>query len=309
LLVIKDDAYGGATLRGQRATEHPGLQRAWDSHSPPCLLEGAGPDAMESAVRTLPFCDRGDLPGALENAVLTSFLTLTRFMATGFAVLVLATNSAAAAPIDDDPDPSPVAVLDAFVDAFNTRALDRAQALPSNNAIIADERGEYAGGGARQWLVRASNDGIRIRLLGVPRIDTDERGSPGHSAWWLSFTVALSWRMERDLGFAPHVSEASAILGGSVIHSFRLQRLGGVSEPSIMHVPPTEPPGESGLPSLLLVAIVTAGVAVVGAFVYRRRGRTRPRIVASSQLRLLYPLHQATLHRREARRRCARVRT
>jgi hypothetical protein len=175
----------------------------------------------------------------------------------------------------------------------------------SDNATVADERGEYVGDAAREWLVRTSNDGMHLRLVNVSRIDTDERGTPGHTTWWLIFTVAVSWDADRNLGYTPYRGEASAILGGSLIHSFRLQPLSPPFQPLIdAPVPPTERPGEfAGWPSPWPPVIVTAGVALFGVFVliYRRRVHTRQRVVTSTQMRMLYALHQATLHRRADR--------
>ncbi len=227
----------------------------------------------------------------------------TRLVTSGFALLLLATTSTAvAAPIDDDPEASAVAVLSAFVDAFNARALDRAQALLAKNAILADDHREYVGAGAHEWLVRASNDGLRMHLLRLSRIDTDERGAPGHEAWWLSFTMELSWRIERDLGFAPHVTEASAILGGSVIHSLRVQAPRTTSEPPTnADVGRSEPPGEPVSPSPWQLGIMTTGVALLSVLGYRRRVRPRPCVAPASQRHLLNALHQAMLRRRVGR--------
>ena len=196
------------------------------------------------------------------------FLTLSRCLVCGFAVLVLAATSAAAAPIDDDPEPSPVAVVNAFTEALNARALDRAEALLSDNATVADERGEYVGDAAREWLVRTSNDGMHLRLVNVSRIDTDERGTPGHTTWWLIFTVAVSSDADRNLGYTPYTGEASAILGGSLIHSFRLQPLSPPFQPLIdAPVPPTERPGEfAGWPSPWPPVVIVTAVSRCSAY-------------------------------------------
>jgi hypothetical protein len=233
----------------------------------------------------------------------------TRLIALGLTALVFATTSLATSPIYADPEPRPVNVLDAFVDALNTRALDRAQALLADDATISDERGEYVGNAAREWLMQTARDGIHVRLLSMSRLDTNER-STGDATSWFSFAVTLQSELDRNLGFAPHTLVGSAILDGSTIHSFRLQRPGSPSASEIdTRVPPTESPGEGGslsappsqwTGSWTLGIILSAGAVALGVVTHRRRVRGRTRAISSSHVGMLPALHQATLRRRAA---------
>jgi len=218
--------------------------------------------------------------------------------------LVLATGSAAAASMENDPDSTPVAVFNAFADAVDARDLDRAEALLADSVTIADERGEYVGNEGRDWLVRNFNDGIHLRLVRVSRIDTDERGTPGYTTWWMSFTVALSWDLERKLGVAPHTREASAIVQGSFVHSLRIEPLGWLAEPlTAAHGSSTASPGEPRSPPPWSLLVMAGSVAVLGVVARRLRVHTEPRLSGESAQAgiMLHALREATVRSRAAR--------
>jgi hypothetical protein len=229
----------------------------------------------------------------------TSLASVLRCVAGGVGALILTATRAAAAPVEAHPEPTPLVVVNTFLDALNARAIGRASALLADDAIIVDERGEYVGEAARDWVEQGAKNGIHLRLASLSGLEADERSTPDRTRWMLTANLAFSWDIDRTFGFAPQTRAASAIVEGTTIHSFRLQAL-RLASAAVLEAPVSSPerPAEPGSASAWLFVIVISGLAVLG--VLARLLRDEPRAITSAQPGMLKALHQATLRRRAA---------